>query len=104
MFITLGCSVAKGHAVLKIKCNQDYSTKLIEISLFDKINDFESYHVLNLIFKTILGPSATLSTYFLNDPRNERKKLLAASKEEIYLSFMCPSTLINFCRRHFVFV
>ena len=30
--------------------NQNYSTKLIEISLVDKINDFESNHVLNLIF------------------------------------------------------
>ena len=50
LFITLGCSVAKEHAVFIIKYNQDYSTKLIEISPVDKIYDFESYHVLNLIF------------------------------------------------------
>ena len=39
----------KEHAVFKIKYNQDYSTKLLEISIVDKIYDFESYHVLNLI-------------------------------------------------------
>ena len=50
MFMTLGWSPAKEHDVFKIKYNQDYSTKLIEISLVDKIYDFESYHVLNLIF------------------------------------------------------
>ena len=50
MFMTLGCSVAMEHAVFKIKYNQDYSTKLIETSIVDKIYDFESYHMLNLIF------------------------------------------------------
>ena len=42
--------MAMEHAVSKIKYNQDYSTKLIEISIVDKKYDFESYHVLNLIF------------------------------------------------------
>ena len=50
MFMTLGCSVAMEHADFKIKYNQHYSTKLIEILIVDKIYDFESYHVLNLIF------------------------------------------------------
>ena len=69
MFMMLGCSVAMEHAVSKIKYNQDYSTKLIEISIVDKIYDFESYYVFNLIFKNFLRLRATLSTYFLNDPR-----------------------------------
>ena len=42
--------MAMEHAVFKIQYNQDYSTKLIEISIADKIYDFESYHMLNLIF------------------------------------------------------
>ena len=67
--MTLGCSVAMEHAVFKIRYNQDYSTKLFEISIVDKKYDFESYHVLNLIFKNFLRLTATLSTYFLNDPR-----------------------------------
>ena len=50
MVMTLGCSVAKEHAVFIIAYNEDYSTKLIEISLVDKIYYFESFHVLNLIF------------------------------------------------------
>ena len=50
MFMTLGCSVTMEHAVFKIKYNQDYSTKLFEISIVGKIYDFESYHMLNLIF------------------------------------------------------
>ena len=69
MFMALGCSVAMEHAVFKIRYNQDYSTKLFEISIVDKKYDIESYHVLNLIFKNFLRLAATLSTYFLNDPR-----------------------------------
>ena len=57
------------YAVLNIRYNQDYSTKLIEISIVDKKYDFESNHVLNLIFKNFLRLTATLSTYFMNDPR-----------------------------------
>ena len=37
--LMLGCSMAKEHAVLKIKCNKDYETKLIETSNVDKIYD-----------------------------------------------------------------
>ena len=58
MFMTLGCYVAREHAVFKIKYNADLhvSTKLIETSLADKIYDFESYHVLNLIFEKRFVP------------------------------------------------
>ena len=42
--MTLGCSVAKEHAVLKIKYNEDHSTNLIKTSPADKIYDIESYH------------------------------------------------------------
>ena len=85
LFVTLGCSVAKEDAVFKIKYNQDYSTKLIEISPVDKIYDFESNNVLNLIFKTFLRPSATLSTYFLNDPRKYRDQDKTVSSFTFYL-------------------
>ena len=50
MFVTLGCAVAYEHAVFIIKYNEDYSTKLIETSLVDKIYGFEYNQVLNLIF------------------------------------------------------
>ena len=50
MVMTMGGSVAKEHAGFIIKYNKDYSTKLSETSLVDKIYDFESYLVLNLIF------------------------------------------------------
>ena len=56
--MTLGCSVAMEHAVFKIRYNQDYSTKLIEISIVDKLYDFESYHMLNLIFKKLFAPDS----------------------------------------------
>ena len=62
--MTLGCSVAMEHAVFKIKYNQDYSTKLIEISIIDKIYDFESYHVLNLIFKKLSAPDSNVVFVF----------------------------------------
>ena len=48
---------------------KDYSTKLIDKSLVDKIYDFESYHVLDLILKKKWRPTITLFTYFLSDPR-----------------------------------
>ena len=38
------------HAVFKIKYNQDYFTKLIEISIVDKIYEFDYYQVIILIF------------------------------------------------------
>ena len=59
--MTSGCSLTKEHEVFKIEYNEDPSTKLIETSLVDKIYDFESYHVLTLIF---LHPTATLSMIF----------------------------------------
>ena len=65
MFMTLGCSVAMEHSVFKIKYNQDYSTKLIEISIVDKIYDFESYDVLNLIFKKLSAPDSNVVYVFL---------------------------------------
>ena len=40
MFVTLGCSVAKEHAIFKIKYNEDYSNKLIETSLIGKTTPF----------------------------------------------------------------
>ena len=64
-----------------IKYDEDYSTKLIETSLVDKVYDFESYHVLNLFFFNFLCPTATLSTYFLNDPR-------------IFLNILCSIAFI----------
>ena len=86
MFMALGCSVAMEHAVLKIRYNQDYSTKLIEISIVDKKYDFESKHVLNLIFKNFLRLTATLSTYFLNDPRiSSGKKIKICLMTDIFL-------------------
>ena len=57
------------HAVFKIKYNPDYSTKLIEISIIDKIYYFESYNVLNLIFKKLFAPDSNVVYVFLNDPR-----------------------------------
>ena len=45
MFMTLVYSVAMEYAVFKIRYNQDYSTKLIEISNGDKIYNFESYQI-----------------------------------------------------------
>ena len=47
--LTLGCSVAYKHAVFIFRCHKYYSTKLIATSLVDKLYDFESNHVLNLI-------------------------------------------------------
>ena len=60
MFMTLGCSMAMEHGVFKIKYNQDYSNKLIEISIVDKIYDFEYYHVLDLIFLKLSAPDSNV--------------------------------------------
>ena len=59
------------YAVFKVKYNQDKSTKLIETSLVDRIHDFESYHVLHMIFKKLLAPNSNIvyGIYFFNDPR-----------------------------------
>ena len=67
--MTLGCSVAKEHAVLKIKYNEDHSTNLIKTSPADKIYDIESYHCTIWFSKNLLRPTATLSTYLLNYTR-----------------------------------
>ena len=42
--------VAQEHVVFKIKYNEYHSTKLNETPIDDKIYDFKSYYVLNLIF------------------------------------------------------
>ena len=65
MFMTLGCSVAKEHAVLKIKYNEDHSTNLIKTSPADKIYDIESYHVYNLIFKKPFAPDSNVVYIFV---------------------------------------
>ena len=52
-----------------MKYNEDYSTKLIETTLVHKIYDFESYHELEFIFLK----TATLSTYYFNNPRSINK-------------------------------
>ena len=64
-FQTFGCSVAKDRAVFKIKHNEEYSTKLIETSLVEKIYDFESFHVLNLIFFKLSASDSNVVFVFL---------------------------------------
>ena len=58
MFFTLGCSMAKEHAVFKNKLNEYYSTKLNETSFVDKIYDIKSYYVLNLICQKLFLPES----------------------------------------------
>ena len=58
MFFTLGCSMAKEHAVFKNKINEYYSTKLNETSFVDKIYDLKSYYVLNLICQKLFPPES----------------------------------------------
>ena len=65
MFMTLGCSVVKEHAVFKIKYNEDYRTKLIKTSLVDKMYDLESYHMFNLFLKNLFEPDSNIvNVYF----------------------------------------
>ena len=57
------------RGIWTIKYNKVYSTKLIETSVVDNIYDFESNHLLNSnLKKNSLRPTATLSTYFWNEP------------------------------------
>ena len=50
--------------VLRIKYNEDYSTKLIETSHVNNIYDFESYHALNLIFYKPFAPDSNVVYVF----------------------------------------
>ena len=50
MFLTLECSVVQEHTFKKIKYHEYHLTNLNETQLVDKIYDFKSYYVLNLIF------------------------------------------------------
>ena len=43
---------------------KDYWTKLIDKSLVDKIYDFESYHVLDLILKKKMAPDNNIVYVF----------------------------------------
>lgn len=68
MFLTLVCSVAQKHAVLKIKNNEYHSTKLNESPNVDKLYDFKSNFVLNLPFKKLLAPESNIVYVFFNNP------------------------------------
>ena len=86
MVETLGVLHGIGNAVFIIKYNEDYSTKLIETSLVDKI-----LPCVRFDFKNFLNPTATLSTYFFNNLR-----ILSLASKLIFESFcMKKCTPIN---------
>lgn len=66
--MTLGCSVAKKYVGFYIKYIKDYLTVLIKTSHVDRMHDFESHHLLNLIFFKIASDSSVASL-IMNDPR-----------------------------------
>lgn len=43
--------MTKEHAAFKIKNNEEYSTKLVETSLIDKVYDFEYNNMVDMIYR-----------------------------------------------------
>ena len=92
----------KGTCCFKIRYNENYLTILIEIPHVDKRHDLESCVKFDLK-KNCLRPTATLSTYFLNDPRS-CTFFFTFSQYFLLLFSILSSVFKRFLHKHRIYV